>query len=256
MAIHPKAEVHKDAKIGKDVTIGAFALVGPSVAIGDGTEIMAHCCVDGKTTIGRNCKIYPYCSIGLAPQDLKWEGEVTAVTIGDDNVIREYVTVNMAQGLGEKTTIGSNNLLMAYVHVAHNCRIGSNVVMANAATLAGHVHIEDFVVLGGLVGVHQFVKIGAYAMVGGLSKIVQDIPPYMLVDGNPARTRATNAIGLKRKGFTEDQRGALKDVFRIFYRSGLATSNALEQISAKYGSDPAVLRFLEFFDRSTRGVVR
>lgn len=256
MAIHPKAEVHKAAKIGTDVTIGAFTLIGPAVTIGNGTEIMAHSCIYGLTTIGRNNRIFPFCSIGMAPQDLKWEGEETAVTIGDNNVIREYVTVNTAQGLGEETVIGSNNLLMAYVHVAHNCRIGSNVVMANAATLAGHVHIEDFVVLGGLVGVHQFVKIGAYAMVGGLSKIVQDIPPYILVDGNPARTRGTNAVGLKRKGFTEEQRGALKEVYKIFYRSGLSTSRAIEQIAGKYKADPVVGRFLEFFGRSTRGVVR
>jgi len=256
MAVHSTAFVSPGARLGADVEIGPFCVVGEDVTIGDGTRLISHVTVEGRTTIGKRCTIYPFASIGHAPQDLKWGGERTLVTIGDDNVIREYVTVNSAQGEGETTSIGSGNLLMAYVHVAHNCQVGSNVIMANAATLAGHVHIDDCVVLGGLVGVHQFVKIGSYSMVGGISKIVQDVAPYVLVDGNPATTHGLNAIGLKRRGFSAEDRAMLKDIYKIFFRSGLGSAESIQAIEEKYGNNKAAVYFLDFVRASTRGILR
>ncbi|PKK92008.1 MAG: acyl-[acyl-carrier-protein]--UDP-N-acetylglucosamine O-acyltransferase [Candidatus Wallbacteria bacterium HGW-Wallbacteria-1] len=256
MAVHSTAFVEPGARLGENVEIGPFCSVGADVTIGDGTKLLSHVAVAGRTAIGKNCTIYPFASIGHAPQDLKWGGERTIVTIGDENVIREYVTINSAQGEGETTSIGSGNLLMAYVHVAHNCQVGSNVIMANAATLAGHVHIHDCVVLGGLVGVHQFVKVGSYSMIGGLTKVVQDIAPFTLVDGNPATTHGLNSIGLKRRGFSVQDRTMLKEIYRIFFRSPSGLAESIGTIQEQYGDNDHARYFLDFVRSSTRGIVR
>ncbi|MCU0515279.1 MAG: acyl-ACP--UDP-N-acetylglucosamine O-acyltransferase [Oscillatoria sp. Prado101] len=229
--IHPTAVIHPDAQLHPTVRVGPYAVIGEHVKIGPETTVGAHAVIDGRTEIGAGNQIYPGAAIGLEPQDLKYEGAPSFVKIGDDNILREYVTVNRATGLGEATAIGSGNLLMAYVHVAHNCVLENQVVIANSVALAGHVHIESRAVIGGVLGIHQFVRIGQLAMLGGMSRIDRDVPPYMLVEGNPSRVRSLNLVGLKRAGLSPDEIAGLKKAFRILYRSGLTVTQALPQLS-------------------------
>lgn len=228
--IHPTAVIHPGAQLHPTVKIGAYAVIGENVKVGPETTIGAHVVLEGLTEIGARNHIFPGAAIGLEPQDLKYDGATTGVIIGDDNRIREYVTINRATGAGEVTVIGNNNLLMAYVHVAHNCVIENAVVIANAVSLAGHVQIESRAVIGGVLGIHQFVHIGRLAMVGGMSRIDRDVPPYMLVEGNPSRVRSLNLVGLKRASMTADQMGQLKKAFRTLYRSGHTLQEALEHL--------------------------
>lgn len=228
--IHPTAVIHPDAQLHPTVQVGPYAVIGEHVKVGPETTIGAHVVIEGPTEIGARNQIFPGAAIGLEPQDLKYDGALSSVKIGDDNRLREYVTVNRATGAGETTTIGNNNLLMAYVHVAHNCEIEHGVVIANAVSLAGHVHIESRATIGGVGGIHQFVHIGRLSMIGGVARIVQDVPPYMLIEGNPSRVRTLNSIGLKRAGLTDADRSYLKKAFRILYRSGLTLNEALEQL--------------------------
>ena len=228
--IHPTAVIHPGAELHPTVQIGAYAVIGDNVKVGPGTTIGAHVVLEGPAEIGARNQIFPGAAIGLEPQDLKYNGAPTWVRIGDDNRIREYVTINRATAAGEATVIGNRNLLMAYVHVAHNCVIGDSVVIANGLAMAGHVHIESQAVIGGVVGIHQFVHIGRLAMVGGCSRIDRDVPPYMLVEGNPARVRSLNLVGLKRAGMTAAQLGQLKKAFRTLYRSGHHLNEALENL--------------------------
>jgi UDP-N-acetylglucosamine acyltransferase len=228
--IHPTAVIHPGAELHPTVQIGAYAVIGDNVKVGPGTTIGAHVVLEGPAEIGARNQIFPGAAIGLEPQDLKYNGAPTWVRIGDDNRIREYVTINRATAAGEATVIGNRNLLMAYVHVAHNCVIGDSVVIANGLAMAGHVHIESQAVIGGVVGIHQFVHIGRLAMVGGCSRIDRDVPPYMLVEGNPARVRSLNLVGLKRAGMTAAQLGQLKKAFRTLYRSGHSLNEALENL--------------------------
>jgi UDP-N-acetylglucosamine acyltransferase len=228
--IHPTAVIHPGAELHQTVQIGAYAVIGNNVKVGPETTIGAHAVLEGPTEIGARNQIFPGAAIGLEPQDLKYDGAPSWVRIGDDNRIREYVTINRATGAGEATLIGNGNLLMAYVHVAHNCLIGDSVVISNAVNLAGHVHIESKATIGGMVGIHQFVHIGRLAMVGGMSRIDRDVPPYMRVEGNPARVRTLNLVGLKRAGMTADQIGQLKKAFRTLYRSGDTLSQGLEHL--------------------------
>jgi UDP-N-acetylglucosamine acyltransferase len=228
--IHPTAVIHPGAELHPTVQIGAYAVIGDNVKVGPGTTIGAHVVLEGPAEIGARNQIFPGAAIGLEPQDLKYNGAPTWVRIGDDNRIREYVTINRATAAGEATVIGNRNLLMAYVHVAHNCVIGDSVVIANGLAMAGHVHIESQAVIGGVVGIHQFVHIGRLAMVGGCSRIDRDVPPYMLVEGNPARVRSLNLVGLKRAGMTTAQLGQLKKAFRTLYRSGHSLNEALEHL--------------------------
>ncbi|NEQ68784.1 MAG: acyl-ACP--UDP-N-acetylglucosamine O-acyltransferase [Symploca sp. SIO1B1] len=228
--IHPTAVIHPGAQLHPTVKIGAYAVIGNNVKVGPETTIGAHVVLEGPTEIGARNNIFPGAVIGLEPQDLKYEGAPSWVRIGDNNKIREYVTINRATAAGEATLIGNNNLLMAYVHVAHNCLIEDSVVIANAVALAGHVHIESKAVIGGVLGIHQFVHIGRLAMVGGMSRIDRDVPPYMLVEGSPARVRSLNQIGLKRAGLTKDQVGQLKKAFRALYRSEQSFHQALEEL--------------------------
>ncbi|MBD2464016.1 acyl-ACP--UDP-N-acetylglucosamine O-acyltransferase [Oscillatoria sp. FACHB-1407] len=233
-AIHPTAVIHPGAELHPTVQVGAYAVIGSKVKVGEGTVIGSHVVLDGWTEIGARNQIFAGAAIGLNPQDLKYDGSLTLVKIGDDNIIREYVTINRATRSGEATVIGNHNLLMAYVHVAHNCVIEDQVIIANAVSLAGHVHIEAQARIGGMVGIHQFVHIGRMAMVGGMTKLVRDVPPYMLVDGTPARVRSLHLIGLKRAGVLQENEGKtfqnLKKAFRLLYRSELSLSQALEQL--------------------------
>ncbi len=228
--IHPTAVIHPGAQLHPTVKIGAYAVIGEHVVVGARTVIGAHVVLDGWTEIGEDNEIFPGAAIGLEPQDLKFDGSESWVKIGNANRIREYVTINRATGRGEATIIGDRNLLMAYTHVAHNCEIANEVIIANSVALAGHVQIESQARLSGVLGVHQFVHIGRLAMVGGMTRIDRDVPPYMMVEGNPSRVRSLNLVGLKRAGFTSEELGLLKKAFRILYRSGHTMSYALEQL--------------------------
>ncbi|MEQ8386969.1 MAG: acyl-ACP--UDP-N-acetylglucosamine O-acyltransferase [Coleofasciculus sp. A1-SPW-01] len=228
--IHPTAVIHPGAQLHPTVQIGAYAVIGDNVKVGSQTKIGAHAVLEGPTQIGARNQIFPGAAIGLEPQDLKYDGAPSWVRIGDDNRIREYVTINRATGAGEATVIGNNNLLMAYVHVAHNCLLENSVIIANGVALAGHVHIESKATIGGVLGIHQFVHIGRLAMVGGMSRIDRDVPPYMLVEGNPARVRSLNLVGLKRAGINGGSLGDLKKAFQTLYRSDYTFNQAVEQL--------------------------
>lgn len=272
--IHPSAVVHPDAKLGLDVQIGPHAvigagarigngcLVGPSavldgsVVIGDDCRIGPSVMITGNTTIGRGNRFFHGASIGNDPQDLKFSGEETFLEIGDNNVFREFCTVHLAAGEGEKTKVGSDNLIMAYVHIAHNCTVHDQVIMANAVNLAGHVEVESFATIGGMTPVHQFVRIGAYSMVGGGSRLPQDVPPFVRVAGNPVEVCGINSIGLKRRGFADEDLLNVKKAYRLLYRSGLNVRQALERIGGDCKLTKHIEDLMEFIRRSERGIVR
>jgi UDP-N-acetylglucosamine acyltransferase len=232
--IHPTAIVHPGATLDPTVQVGPYSVIGERVKIGPETVIRSHVVIDGWTEIGARNEIFPGAMIGLEPQDLKYDGAASLVKIGDDNRIREYVTINRATHAGEATVLGNHNLLMAYCHVAHNCVLQDQIIMSNAVSLAGHVEIESRAVIGGVLGVHQFVRVGRSAMLGGMSRIDRDVPPFMLVEGNPSRVRALNQVGLQRSGLAAAENGevmqALKKSFRLLYRSGLILNEALKQM--------------------------
>lgn len=233
--IHPTAVIHPGAELHSTVEIGPYAVVGAKVKIGAETTVGAHAVIDGWTEIGARNQIFPGAAIGLASQDKKYDGSQSLVKIGDDNRIREFVTINCATYADERTLIGDRNLLMAYTHVAHNCVIEDHVVVSNAVSLGGHVYIESQAIVGGMTGIHQGVRIGRLAMVGGMSRITRDVPPYTLVEGNAARVRLLNVVGLKRAGMADLDEGrvfqSLKQAFRLIYRSGLSLTDALEKLS-------------------------
>jgi len=217
--IHPTAIISPDVEIEEDTYIGPFCIIHDKVRIKKGTRLISNVIIEGTTEIGENCTIYPFTSIGLPPQDLKYKGEKTAVKIGNNNTIREYITIHRASVSGDKiTAIGDHNFLMAYVHIAHDCKIGNSVIMANLATLAGHVVVEDHAVIGGLVAIHQFTRIGAYTMVGGFSGVGQDIPPYMIASGARVKLFGLNTVGLKRHGFSDSTVNELKKAYKILFR--------------------------------------
>lgn len=232
--IHSTAVIHPGADLHPTVQVGPYAVIGDRVKVGPQTIIGAHVVLEGPTEIGAQNHIFPGAAIGLDPQDLKYDGALSYVKIGNGNRIREYVTINRATGADEATLIGDNNLLMAYAHVAHNCVIEDSVVIANAVAMAGHVHIESRATIGGVLGIHQFVHIGKLAMVGGMSRIDRDVPPFMLVEGSPARVRSLNLVGIKRAGIAELDHGkvfqTLKKAFRTLYRSDLTLNQALENL--------------------------
>ncbi|MCW6036196.1 acyl-ACP--UDP-N-acetylglucosamine O-acyltransferase [Spirulina subsalsa FACHB-351] len=248
--IHPTAVIHPQAELHPTVRVGPYAVIGEQVTIGAHTHIGAHVVIEGPTNIGVDNRIFPGAAIGLEPQDLKYKGAASRVRIGDGNQIREYVTINRATDEGEETILGNNNLLMAYVHVAHNCVLGDNVVIANGVALAGHVEIESRVVVGGVLGIHQFVHIGRLAMLGGMSRVDRDVPPYMLIEGNPSRVRSLNLIGLKRAGMNKDEIALLKKAFRVLYRSSLPLTEALEQLDL-LGDDEHLQHLRRFLHLST-----
>jgi UDP-N-acetylglucosamine acyltransferase len=255
--IHPTAIVSAKAKLASGVEVGPFSIIGDNVTIGKGTTVASHVVIEGWTTIGERCRIFQFASIGAVPQDIKFRGEKSEVVIGNDNVIREFVTINRATGRGSgKTIIGNHNLLMAYSHVAHDCQIGNYVALANAATLAGHIEIEDHAIIGGLVGIHQFTRIGAYSIIGGASGVPKDIPPYTMAVGQRARLYGLNLVGLKRHGFSDEAISRLKKSYRILFRSGLVLSRACEQVTQEMGSYPEVDRLIQFIQKSERGITR
>ena len=257
MNIHPTALVDPGVQLSKGVQIGPYTVIKSDVTIGENTIIGSHVVIDSHTDIGANCRIFQFSSIGAAPQDLKYRGEETRVIIGDNNVIREFVTINRSTtaDIG-MTKIGNSNLLMAYCHVAHNCRLGNFVVMANAANLAGHIDVEDFAIIGGLTGVHQFTRIGTHAFIGGASAVAQDVPPYVTASGNRAKLYGLNVVGLKRKGFSEETLNALKQTYRIIFRSSLTLKKAIEKVRAEVPHLPEVKHMVEFIERSERGICR
>ncbi|MEM8721679.1 MAG: acyl-ACP--UDP-N-acetylglucosamine O-acyltransferase [Cyanobacteria bacterium P01_G01_bin.39] len=247
--IHPTAVIHPHAQIHPTVKIEPYAVIGNQVTIGANTVVGSHAIIDGYTTIGRDNQIFPGAAIGLEPQDLKYQGANSEVIIGDRNRIREYVTINRATDETEATVIGNDNLLMAYSHVGHNCIIGNEVIIANSVAIAGHVRIESMATISGVLGIHQFVHIGRMAMVGGMSRISRDVPPYMTVEGNPARVRSLNLIGLKRRGVTSDGIKQLKKAFRLLYLQHLPLKEAIAQLDLLADS-PQVNHLKEFMQSS------
>lgn len=259
--IHPTAVVDPAAKIDPSAVIGPFAVVGPDVTIGAGTEIGPYCMIDGVTTIGRDNRFYRYCSIGGMPQDKKYAGEKTRLTIGDRNTVREFVTLNTGTVQdGGETTLGSDNWIMAYVHVAHDCHVGSHTILANSVQLGGHVHVGDWAIIGGLTGVHQFARVGAHTMTGGNSSLMQDSPPFVLAAGNPCRPVGVNVEGLKRRGFTPVMISALREAYKIIYRRGLPLDAARAEIHKRQQDIPEAAEhlqtMLDFLDVASRGIIR
>ena len=254
--IHPSAVISPSAKIGKNVVIGAYSVIGDEVEIGDGSIIGPNAVVAKWTTVGKECRIFQFASVGEVPQDLKFKGEKSFTVIGDRTVIREGVTIHRATGEDNETRIGSDCLLMAYVHIAHNCLLGNKVIMSNLASCAGHAIVEDRVVIGGMAGVHQFVKIGRNAMVGGMSKLVQDVVPYTIVDGHPAKVVGLNNVGISRAGIPLDSRRMIKKAYKILYRSGLSLTEAIAVIEQEVDSCEEVEHFLRFLRNAERGICR
>ncbi len=253
--IHPTAVIDSNAHLGNGVTVGPYAVIGPNVRIGAETSIGAHAVIDGNTTIGQRCKIFPSVAIGTVAQDLKYKGENSFLRIGDDNTIREFSTINLGTEEGSTTVIGNNNMLMAYSHVAHNCRIGNRCVLVNCGTLAGHVTLEDGVILGGLSAIHQFTRVGAGTIIGGCSKIVQDVVPYSMCDGNPARIRGINLVGLKRSGVPAKTREELKKAFKILFSEGHSFSNAATLLQKQSFASKEAKALIDFVETpSKRGL--
>ena len=252
--IHPTAIIHPGAQIGSSCQVGPYCVIGEHVALGDGCKLHSHVVIDGHAKLGRENEIFPFASIGLKTQDLKWKGGVTRTEIGDGNTFREYVTIHSATGDGEVTRVGSHNTILAYCHVAHNCVLGSRIIMSNVATLAGHVTVEDYAVIGGLAAVHQFCRIGKMAMIGGCSKVVQDVPPFMMADGNPAETRTVNKTGMERNGVSEDAQGALRQAYKILFREGLTVSNAIAKVEEQLPPLPEIQHLVRFVRASERGI--
>ncbi len=254
--IHPTAIIEDGAQFGDDVTIGAYAYVGSKVVLGNGCTLHHHANVEGRTRLGQNCELFPFTCIGTKTHDLKYVGGEPGLVIGDRNVFREYVSVHGATKADEDTKMGNDNVLLAYAHVAHDCIIGNYLVMSAQSALAGHVVVDDNVNIGWGTGVHQFCRVGSHAMLGGMSKIVQDVPPYVIADGNPAIARSINKVGLERFGFSIGQLEAIKHAFRIFYRAGLNRIQAFERMNGHQLADtPEFNAFLSFVTKSERGVI-
>ncbi|PQV65353.1 3-hydroxyacyl-[acyl-carrier-protein] dehydratase /acyl-[acyl-carrier-protein]--UDP-N-acetylglucosamine O-acyltransferase [Abditibacterium utsteinense] len=251
--IHPTALVDPSAQIAEGVTIGPFCIVEANTSIGEGTSLESHVVIKRGTSIGKNCRIWPHVVLGHEPQDMKYKGEESFLRIGDNNILREMVTIHRATGAGEATILGNNNLLMAYVHIGHNCSIGSNTMISNSTGISGHVTIEDKSIIGGFVGIHQFVHIGKMAMVGGLSKVVQDVPPFCIADGRPAKIHGLNIRGLRRNGVESEQRNQVGTAFKLLYRSGLNTSQALERVHAEVPASPTLDYLTDFLERVREG---
>lgn len=256
-SIHPTAVVDPAAKLGEGVRIGPYAVVGPDVTLGAGTEIQAHAVVDGFTTLGENCQVFPFAHIGGKTQDLKFkDGNRTFVKVGDRTVLRECVTINCGTKDGESTVLGSDCLLMAYCHLAHGCVFGDHVIVSNASQFAGEVTVGDWAVISGLVGVHQFVRIGAHAMVGGGTLLKQDAAPYFITDGAPAACCGVNVVGLGRRGFDKETVSALRAAYKLLCHDGLNVTAALERIAAELPDLPELRALADFYRTSQRGVIR
>jgi UDP-N-acetylglucosamine acyltransferase len=254
--IAPTAVVHPKAQLGDGCVIGPFCVIGENVTLGKDCRLHSHVVIDGHTSLGDDNEIFPFACIGFKTQDLKWKGGLTRTLIGSHNTFREYVTIHSATGDGEVTTVGSHNHILAYSHIAHNVTLGDHIIMSNVATLAGHIMVEDRAVIGGLAAVHQFCRIGTMSLIGGCSKVVQDVPPYMMADGNPARTRALNKVGLERNGVSAEAQAALKQAHKILFRARLTQANALVKIESDLPPLPEVRRLVDFVRASERGIAK
>jgi len=255
--IHATAIVDPGARVGANVAIGPYSIIGPDVEIGDNTEIGSHVVIKGHTRIGRENRIFQFCSLGEIPQDKKYAGEPTRLEIGDRNTIREFCTFNLGtvQG-GSLTSIGDDNWLMAYAHIAHDCHVGNKTIFANGASLAGHVTVDDWVIFGGFTGVHQFCRIGAHVITAASSLVLQDVPPYLMVAGNTAQPYGIHVEGLKRRGFTSEAISELKRAYRTLYKSGLLLEEAKAQLADQARTAPDVQRMVDFLASSKRGIIR
>jgi len=254
--IHPTAIIEDGAQIAEDAKIGAYCHISSQTVIGSKTELKPHVVIDGKTEIGTGCTIYPYASIGARTQDLKFKGGNPGVQIGNNTVIREFVSIHAATNDGDYTIIGDNCLLMAYCHVAHCCKLGNGIIMANAAQLSGHVVIEDMATIEGMVGVVQFVRIGKMCFIGAFSKVAKDVPPFMIGHGDPMEIRGVNRIGMERRGVNEKARRIMREAYRILYRQELSVSQALEKIEKELEPIPEIQHLVSFCRNSERGIVR
>ena len=254
--IHPTAIIDSKAEVDSSVKIGPYSIIKENVSIGYNTTVGPYVIIEPYVTIGPGCNIFQYAAIGAVPQDLKFKGEETYVKIGRGCTIREFVTIHRGTGPGGITEIGEESFLMAYTHIAHDCKIGRKVILSNNASLAGHIIIGDYSTIGALVGIHQFVKIGEHAFIGGKSAIVKDIPPYVIAAGDRAKLHGMNTIGLKRSGFSQSTLSALKKVYRIMFRIGLTLNEAIERVSAEVEQIPEVVNFIDFIKSSERGITR
>lgn len=254
MNIHPTAVVSKKAELAGEVTVGPNTIIGDNAVIGQGTRIGAHCVIEGRTTIGSRCEIFTGAVIGSRPQDLKYKGEKSFLDIGNENIIREYCTFNPGTENNSRTTVGNNNLFMAYSHIAHDCCVGNDCVIANNGTLAGHVTIEDKAVIGGLVAIHQFVRIGTLSIIGGCSKVVQDIPPYSTCDGHPACIYGLNLVGLRRNKLSKEAIEKLDSAFKTLFNSGLSRKHALEKLEKEIKATAEISYLINFMKNSQRGI--
>ena len=260
-SIHPTALVDPGAQLHESVAVGPYAVIGPRVRVGEGTRIGAHCVIDGRTTLGRNNQIFQFASIGAAPQDKKYAGEDTALEIGDGNTIREFTTLNTgsAQG-GGVTRVGNDNWIMAYVHVAHDCTIGDHNTIANSVQFAGHVEVGNRTLIGGISGIHQFVRIGDYAMLGFQTRLSQDLPPFVMAAGNPAEAQSPHQEGPRRQGYSNERLAVLKQMYRLLYRKGLTLEASRTEIEALRGTlpeaDPDIDNMVSFLANASRGIVR
>lgn len=253
MSIHPSSIIDPAAKIGENVTIGPFCVIGPHVQIGDGTVLKSHVVIDGHTTIGKNCRIFPFASLGSAPQDLKYAGEPSTLVIGDNNTIREYVTMNPGtKDGGMNTTVGNNCLFMVSSHVAHDCQVGNNVILANCAAVAGHVVVGDHAILGGLSAVHQFVRIGAHAIIGGMSGVENDVIPFGRVKGERGHLAGLNLIGLERRGFDKDRVRLLQRAFNQLFGEEGTLDDRLESVARDFANDDTIMDIVDFARAKTK----
>jgi len=253
--VHSNAIIHPKAQIGSGCEIGPYCVVGEHVVLGDGCKLHSHVVIDGHTKLGKENDIFPFASIGLRTQDLKWKGGLTRLEIGDRNTIREHVSIHSATSEGEATIIGSDNNILAGSHIGHNVIMGSRVIVSMAA-LAGHVIVEDFALVGGLAAVHQFCRIGRMAMVAGCTKVVSDVPPFMIVDGNPAEARTINKIGMERNGVSEEAQTAMRQAYKILFREGLTIPNALTKIESELPKLPEIQHLVNFVRASERGITK
>lgn len=255
MSIHETAIIDESAKLGTDVIVGPYSIIGKDVKIHDGVEIKSHAVISDRTTIGKNSSVFHGAIVGEVPQDLKFKGEETETIIGENTVIREYVTIHRGTSDRWKTVIGNNCLVMAYAHVAHDCFLGNNVILANAVNLAGHVTLEDYATLGGLVPVHQFVRIGAHSYIGGGYRVSKDVPPFILATSEPLKYTGLNVVGLRRRGFTPENRNLIKKAYRILFRSEFNTTQALEKIKSELPQTEEIRAIVDFVEKTERGII-
>jgi UDP-N-acetylglucosamine acyltransferase len=254
--IHSTAIVDPKAELGKGTVVGPYCVVGPDVVLGERCSLQHHVTLTGPTRAGSENKFYAYCSIGQQTQDLKYAGEPTYLEIGDGNTFREFCTVNRSTKSDGKTRVGNGGNFLAYSHIGHDCSVGDSVVFSNNGTLAGHVEVGDHAVMGGLTAVHQFCRIGRFAITGGCSKIVQDVPPFLIADGNPAEIRGINQVGMERAGFSPESLKAIKEAFRLLYRSKLNTRQAIEKVRTEIEAVEEIGQLIDFIEKSERGIIR